>query len=273
MLNSLPSHLLRLFLYAIISTSTLLAMEQRSLPRPVSGDITDIAWTPRGSRVAVALKTKKSVQIFGDELNLETMFNTGAPVRKLVSSSAQHALAAGLSNGTLEIFSCHENAVELTATISTKYKEIHELCWIGDSAYILVYFKDREPHVAGTNTFYRNASTLRIFDSRTGTFVKEFTLPNHVLKIDIAPSGKTVAIVTDLHNRREPALSLEEKGILQELQLYSLSDTLEAKPLMQTPYNLESSISCLTWSPDSANVAALLDNGDLQIFDLHGKTH
>ncbi len=260
----------RVSLLIVLSVGTVRSMEQ-SLPRPVSGDLSAIAW--QGNKVLVGSKTKKSLSIYepkNNRLDLQATLRTSSPVVKIATSPAQNAIALGLKNGLIEIYSCKDGAFEDSQHISTTKREIHELRWIGDSAALLVYFKDREPDIAGTDTHYAHTSVLHVFDTTQGSLIKEFTLPHHILHVEPAPSGTSVAIVTDLHNRREDPLCLDEKIVRQELQLYSLNTTLSTEAVMPHPYKPESSIRALSWSPDSAMVAALLDDGSLLLFNPQG---
>ncbi len=254
----------------MLYASTLVSMDIPKSTNSISENFTDFAWTPRGTRIITGSETRKSLNIYDDKLKLVASAETTAPVEKITCSAAQRALAVGLRDGTIEFFSFNEESLVPTKSIASPQKQIHELSWIGNSIYLLAYFKDPKPHLPGKDTYYGDSSTLRIFDSKQGSLVKEFSVPNHILKCKVAPSGKHVALIADLHNRRVSALSLNEKNVRQAFQLYSLTDTLEAEPILEEPYIFENGVMALAWSPDSAHIALLFDNGDLKIFDALG---
>ncbi len=280
MLYALPNHSLKMLLWTLLMAIPLYSGmgEKRvvGVPRPISGDISDFAWTPEGTHLLIGYKSKKELHIYKNyngALSHESTFKTVAPVVKIAFSAAQNSLAVGLNNGMVEFFSVNETGIssEDSKRILPQHKELHELSWIGDSPYVLVYRKDREPNEPGIDTHYAHMSVLRIFDSRNGELAQEFTLPHHVLKIEIAPSGRLVAIVMDSHNRKTHSLSLEEQASRQQLHLFSLSENLNAQQVLQTPYLFEGTISGLAWSPDSTYLAALLDTGELSYFTSEGR--
>ncbi len=231
--------------------------------KPIEG----LEWAPNGQKLLLFFLYSPTIMIYKKEsegLVFQEALQMKVNVTTIVRSSQDvNRLAVGLSTGKI-VFLDGTTLKLADESMTLSARKIHALNWVGSDNALLVYAKDPEPSQAGFDTTYADKSVLRYFDRNNGSN-KEFTLENHLEKLQIAPSGDHIVLTKDCINRKKELLEEFDPHGTFVIEIYSFKK--EQGPALKGQVTVDVPVKAVAWTFDSLMLVVILDSGVLQLLD------